>query len=300
MDLKDRIIGCILGGAIGDALGRPYEGRKPPIRIQRQSKLVESDDTQMTLATCEAIAESGGVYPEGIAAKLAAWFREGRIKGVGASTLKALRELSIGGHWALVGRKGEMGAGNGAAMRAAPLAFWIEPNHPAGRKLLRDVCRITHHNEEAYVGALAVVTAINRVQEGHWQENISLVGFVAERLPDSAVRDRIRLLAALDPETPIGQIAKQYGASGYVADSVPLALVGADRFRKLGFIGVLEQLISCGGDTDTVASIAGQVMGSLVGRSGLPEDVSTSLRNSDDILAIAEMFAGTVVMRRNA
>jgi ADP-ribosyl-[dinitrogen reductase] hydrolase len=127
MDLKDSIIGCILGGAIGDALGVPYEGSKPPIKIQRRTELIISDDTQLTLATCESISELGAVSPAAIAGRLAVWFKKGRIKGVGASTLKALQELSIGGHWALVGRKGEMGAGNGAAMRTAPLAFCIDP-----------------------------------------------------------------------------------------------------------------------------------------------------------------------------
>lgn len=51
-------------------------------------------------------------------------------------------------------------AGNGAAMRIAPLAFHVDPALAQDRQVIRDVCRITHHNDEAYVGALAIVGAV--------------------------------------------------------------------------------------------------------------------------------------------
>lgn len=51
MDKADEIIGCILGGAIGDCLGGPYEGQKVPVRIEHQREWRLSDDTQLTLAT---------------------------------------------------------------------------------------------------------------------------------------------------------------------------------------------------------------------------------------------------------
>jgi ADP-ribosylglycohydrolase len=58
--VRDQILGCILGGAIGDALGGPYEGKRPPIEISDNDEWRLSDDTQMTLATCEAISSCGG------------------------------------------------------------------------------------------------------------------------------------------------------------------------------------------------------------------------------------------------
>src|ERR1044071_6644137 len=115
----------------------------------------------MTLATCEAISEIGSIDPAAIADSLTSWFKRGRLVGLGASTYKALSELSQGGHWALVGRKGEMAAGNGAAMRIAPLAFYLDATKRDSRTLIHDVCRITHHNEEAYAGALAVLLAVH-------------------------------------------------------------------------------------------------------------------------------------------
>src|SRR5437762_6411094 len=153
IDLSDRARGCILAGTIGDAMGGPFEGKPGPLKFHDPSNWSISDDSQLTLATCESIAEVGAVRPDRIAVRFVDWFRDGRITGVGASTLKALRDLDAGAHWALAGAKGEMSAGNGAAMRIAPLAFYLNPAVAQHRQLLRDVCRISHHNEEAYVGA---------------------------------------------------------------------------------------------------------------------------------------------------
>ena len=113
-----RVVGCILGGAIGNALGGPYEGHSPPITFRLPTQWILSDDTQLTLATCEALSQDGGVSPERIASRFVSWYQQGKLSGLGASTLKALRDLSLGAHWAVAGRKGDMAAGNGAAMRA--------------------------------------------------------------------------------------------------------------------------------------------------------------------------------------
>jgi ADP-ribosyl-[dinitrogen reductase] hydrolase len=102
---EDRIAGCLVGGAIGDAMGLSFEGMPGPLQYVSPEYWRVSDDTQLTLATCEAIVRRRTVSAEVIAEEFAEWFRSGRINSVGASTLKALVELAAGGHWALVGRK---------------------------------------------------------------------------------------------------------------------------------------------------------------------------------------------------
>ena len=193
--MRDRILGCIIGGAIGDAFGWPYETLRPPIVISEADEWRLSDDTQLTLATCEAIAgRDGSVDPAAIAAAFARWHRARRVTGMGSNTLKALTELVAGGHWALVGGKGERAAGNGAAMRAAPLAFCLDPSDEAQRRTIRDVSRITHHHEEAYAGALAVVAAVRAAAVGLWDGSNDLLRLVVEVLPDWS---RIRFPGAL-------------------------------------------------------------------------------------------------------
>jgi ADP-ribosylglycohydrolase len=286
---RGQILGCILGGALGDAWGGPWEGNTGPITFQVPTRPSVSDDTQLTLATCEAIIEGGGVKPEILASHFAKWFAAGRISGIGASTLKAMRDLVAGVHWALAGSRGEYSAGNGAAMRIAPVAFLLDPARSDDRMVIRDVCRITHYSEEAYVGALAVVVAIRLILAGSWSRASSLLAQVAKFLPDSVVRDRIREFIPLN--IPPSQVAARFGASGWVVDSVPLALYCSQFVEEQPLSAVLTQAIEAGGDTDTIASIAGQIAGTATGFASDDARHFSRVVGADEIVRVAQRFA---------
>lgn len=137
--------------------------------------------------------------------------------------------------------------------------------------VIRDVCSITHRHDESFVAALAVVEAI-----WHFQANGSpseLLSQVAEKLPDTLVRDRILELAKSGTFS-ISEVAMKFGSSGYAVDSVPLALFAASKINSGNFHSILEQVVRVGGDTDTNASITGQVAGVAV---NIPNDCITSL-----------------------
>lgn len=150
-DRQDSILGCILGGTIGDAAASPFEGCPPcppGADLWQDGEWQITDDTQLTLATCQALCQ-GRVDPEAIAQSMLRWHRTRRLCRPGSSTLKALRDLAEGCPWSLAGRRGEYAAGNGAAIRIAPLAMALDPTTATatGRQTVRDVCRITHHHE---------------------------------------------------------------------------------------------------------------------------------------------------------
>lgn len=287
--LRERILGSLLGGALGDAWGTLYEGQKGPVQFVVPDRPFVSDDTQLTFATCESIINLGAVDPAHLAAHFLRWFTAGRVRGIGASTLKAFRDLQVGTHWALAGAKGEFAAGNGAAMRIAPLAFLLDPDVREDRAIIRDVCHITHRNDEAYVGALAVILAIRAVLSGEWSERRSFLQAVIEKLPDSAVRDRMEQLLPL--QISASEVAVRFGASGYVVDTVPLALYCAQNIVAQPFESILALAISCGGDTDTTASIAGQVAGTVVGVTSINPELVQRIEDSEEITAIANQFA---------
>ena len=282
----------ILGGAVGDGWGRPYEG-SPTRAFPLPLELVVTDDTQLTLATCEAIIESGRVDPASIALRFLVWFREGRLTGLGSSTTKALRDLAAGAHWALAGAKGDRAAGNGSAMRIAPLAFMLDPEDERSRQLLRDVSRITHHHDEAYSGALAVVTAVRLASTSGYQM-ARLLEDVSAVLPDSQVRDRVVKYATFGDDVQPADIGETWGSSGFVADSVPLALLAARAIARRNFAQVVGSAISAGGDTDTIGSIAGQIAGAAVGIAGLSDDLLDRLRDRAEIASVASEFARVV------
>ena len=234
----DQILGCIVGGAIGDAIGGAGE----------RSRLAISDDTQLTLATCEAMLVARPPTPEQVATTFVRWFLEGRLSGLGSSTLKALRDLSAGSHWALSGAVGERSAGNGAAMRAAPLAYALDPDDRGDRAVIRDICRITHRNDEAYIGALSVIRAI----QADRPPSLSSLAAIAMALPDSRVRDQLLSIAQMSEGAAIASVAERFGSSGFVAETVPLALFAACQMPTAGLEGIMAELVVVGGDMDTI------------------------------------------------
>lgn len=292
-NLVDRARGCIIGGVIGDAMGGPFEGQRGPLRFHEPAAWSISDDSQLTLATCESISACGTVSPEHIAQRFVEWYRARRISGIGASTLKALRDLDAGVHWALAGAKGERAAGNGAAMRIAPLAFQLDPEIAEQRQTIRDVCRITHHNEESYVGALAIVVAIRSLVFESSAPN-QLPACVLRSLPDSRVRDRLLELDQLPRDSIIAEVGSHFGTSGYVVDSVPLALYAASLSDHFPFDVLLQNVIEAGGDTDTIASMTGQIAGAWLGKSAISRKIIESLPHAEEIERVVDEFAATV------
>ncbi|CAL2084404.1 ADP-ribosylglycohydrolase family protein [Tenacibaculum sp. 190524A02b] len=278
MTKAERFEGCILAGAIGDAWGSGFENQfeyeddtfylvgNP--RVKKPSWGL-TDDTQLTLATIEAVVGNKKVVPESVADMFVTYYKQGKLKGIGASTLKSLQELSIGGHWSQVGRRGEYAAGNGAAMRIAPLAFT-----DCSYKEIRDVCLITHHNDEAYIGAKCIIVAIREILKGNWNGQTNLIDLIINQIPDTRVRDRLIEVSNIDSLDEIGKL----GNNGYVVNSVPLAIAAANKVLKIGMEEMYLQLIKIGGDTDTNCSMAGQIAGTLVGKKGIPDNLINKLK----------------------
>lgn len=279
----ERFLGCILAGAIGDAWGSGFENQtkqeEDTYYLVRNSLTKEppweiTDDTQLTLATIEAMTNHEEISPEIFAKYFLHYYREGKLRGLGASTLKALKELDFGGHWSQVGRRGEFAAGNGAAMRIAPLAFIENLSFYD----IRNICFITHHNDEAYIGAKCVIIAIREILRGRWNGESNLIELVIRQLPDTRVRDRLFEIKDIKQLSEIGK----KGNNGYVVNSVPLALAAANQVLEIGMDVMFSQLIEIGGDTDTNCSIAGQIAGTLLGSRGIPRLLIRKFRNTND------------------
>lgn len=278
LTLQERITGCLLAGALGDAVGAFFENQSAP-QFAIPSNLRVTDDTQLTIATCESIIASSTVDPESIAARMTEWYRDRRISGIGASTLKSLTELDAGGHWAMAGATGERSAGNGAAMRIAPLAFFLDPTTASDRTTIRDVCRITHRNDEPYLGALAILHSINRDKLDH-----ELVEYLIDQLPDSRVRDR--LIEIDTDKLTAAQLASRHAPSGYVVDSVPLSILCTIESNSI--MDSIKSIVEFGGDTDTIASMFGHILGAIRGASCVPME---TVEQIDEIKLISQTAA---------
>jgi len=134
VERRSKYRGALLGGTVGDALGRPAEGLPRHAVRRRHGELRNfvawrgwregplgtfTDDTQMTLCVADSLIAGGGALdPVDLAARFVEWLPVGR--GKGKATTEAVLRLSAGVAWDAAG---EPSAGNGAAMRVAPIGL---------------------------------------------------------------------------------------------------------------------------------------------------------------------------------
>ncbi len=167
-------------------------------------------------------------------------------------------------------------------MRAAPLAFCLNPIDDIQRRTIRDICRITHRNDEAYVGALALVYSIR-----HDRLDRSLILHLIEKLPDSRVRDRLLEIEA--ESLGLKELGERHLPTGYVVDSVPIAIVAATEAEDL--LVSIQQIVELGGDCDTTASMFGNIYGAIKGESALPMELVRQIDEFDLINQTVSDFA---------
>jgi ADP-ribosyl-[dinitrogen reductase] hydrolase len=266
----DKVKACLLVGALGDAFGSRFELSDIPAG---DDAWMFTDDTQLTCATCESILEKRKADPAHLAKAFEQWYKKQGLVGITASTLMAMVNLQGGATWSTCGDKGDHAAGNDAALRTAPLAFILDPLSTSQRKLLRDICRITNHNEEAYHGALAVLLAIRFAQNS----SQNFLPNVIRHLPDSPLRDRLIEVVAV-PGASIRDIARKFGNRSAAIESVPFALFAAMQADHLGLQATMNAIASSGGDTDTNCALAGQIIGVRLGLEAVPNDWMERLR----------------------
>lgn len=258
--LNHSLLNCLLAGCVGDAFASAAEGRA----VDRASFVPSwriTDDTQLTWATCVSMLDRPEVVQaRNIASTFNTWFTQGRFTGLGATTLGALRSLRAGAHWGLSGLDGQYHAGSGAAMRVAPLAFVLDMDDFDQRIRFKDIVRITHKNEEALAGAQAVLFAIQYLIQNPSPEPLALLHMVCAQIFDSQTRDNIQRLIDANV-TDYLTAAQMIGTSGFVAHAVPVALAGAQMGQNTNLRALWWDIVCQGGDTDTIASIAGQCVG---------------------------------------
>jgi len=176
--MRERYQGTLLGLASADALGGAVEFM-PRAALERDYpegvreiagggphglRIGETtDDTAMALAIARACGPNG-IDLDGVAANFLAWF-ESNPKDIGITTSRALSKLAGGVPWREIGTlmmdetPGKL-AGNGAVMRAAPVALRFRHDREMLRKVSIDTARMTHPDPMATWGAVALNQAI--------------------------------------------------------------------------------------------------------------------------------------------
>ncbi|MEO6807805.1 MAG: ADP-ribosylglycohydrolase family protein [Isosphaeraceae bacterium] len=220
----DRARGCLLGMAVGDALGAPLEGlssqqikahygqvvdyvdgarawKKKPYRWRLPG--LYSDDTQQALVLADCLLDHGRIDPDRLAEQYLALANPrgaylGAHRGIGRSFRQVLAELERG---VAPEHTGQDSAGIGAAMRIAPVAVYYADRPESLFEPVLAASLMTHRDCRSLAGALAVAHAIRRLAEGQPRDPSLVLWLAADVARDEdrlafEYADRVQSLAA--------------------------------------------------------------------------------------------------------
>lgn len=279
---QDKFRGCLLGLAVGDALGTTVEFALPgtfepladmvgggPFSLQPGQW---TDDTSMALCLADSLIERRGFDADDQMQRYQRWWRAGYLSSTGAcfdigNTVRAaiLRYEATGLPFA--GSTDPYTAGNGSLMRLAPVAMFYAVNPPEAVFYAGESSRTTH-------GAVSAVDAC-RYFAG------LLTGALAGCSQDELLGQVYEPYAGCWQQAPLDKAVERVAAgtfkerqppeirgSGYVVESLEAALWAfhlAGSFREGALLAA-----SLGNDADTTCAIYGQIAGAYFGLQGLP------------------------------
>jgi ADP-ribosylglycohydrolase len=288
----DKVKTTLLGGMLGDAYGNRFSNMDIPTKDEVWRF---TDATQLTIATCESLMETHHPQADHIALKFADYYRDGKIAGMTPSTLRSLILLSMGK------RKREDGPSMttdvsespGAAMRIAPLAFLLDPHEESDQTAIRSVCKITDEGDEAFAGALAVLLSIRLAQNARQ----NFIPQVIRLLPESRTRENLVEITR-NPDISLRRLLLQREQQNHAADSVPIALLAAQKSATAGIRTVWKELVSSARDGAILCSIAGQIAGAFLTENEFPTEWVERVRTHGEYQAfdgIARQFQDHVL-----
>lgn len=270
----DRALGCLLGLAVGDALGTPLEfscrdARAPltdmvgggPFRMRPGEW---TDDTSMALCLADSLIACGRLDQRDLMERFVRWWSKGenshngRCFDIGITTRRALHRFRETGD-PCAGSTDPNTAGNGSIMRLAPVALrWAhDPQQAIAAARGQSV---TTHGAPAAVEACAVLAEI-------------LAGAIATGDKEAALRPRAAdepSIAAVASGSWKGKERHEIRSSGYVVHTLEAALWCTHRSGMFSEAVLLAANLA--DDADTVAAVTGQIAGALWGKSAIPQD----------------------------
>ncbi|SOC50269.1 ADP-ribosyl-[dinitrogen reductase] hydrolase [Blastococcus aggregatus] len=287
MHRSHRVAGALVGSAVGDALGAPFEFGPPgqltarfpvPARGARTEMCGGgslgwapgefTDDTQMALLVATSLVDNAGPDLADVFARFTRW-ADANPPDIGNQTRAVLSsgrpwDVAAAEHFARSGHA----AGNGGLMRTTPAAIWFSR---AGTEATMDGARrisaLTHGDPSAGEGA-AILHELMRVA----LEGGDPLDAVEPALALVAEEHRDRWATVLDPAWTPADATESNGAVWPTLGQAMWALrTGRD------FAEVLRLVVDLGGDTDTVACVAGGLAGAVFGMGGIPSRWASAL-----------------------
>ena len=311
--MKDKIKGCFLGLAIGDALGVPVEFQKREhLKNNPVSSMIGygtwgmpagtfSDDTSMALCTAESLLQ--GYDLKKIADSFirfmnnAHWTASGVVFDIGRTTRIAIERV-IDGVDPITSGKSDYGSnGNGSLMRIIPASIYF---HKEDDKILyeriKEVSGITHRHFVSVFSCFIFSKLVAKVIQGD-QLLVAYQNTVRE-VKEFVAHEKIDLVGNPDFERVLeGNIHRlpedQLQSSGFVIDTLEASIWCL--LNTKSFDQAVLKAVNLGGDTDTTACVTGGVAGLYYGVNNIPGDWRSSVARNKDILQLASEFVSAII-----
>jgi ADP-ribosyl-[dinitrogen reductase] hydrolase len=288
----NRFQGCLLGLAVGDAVGTTVEF-SPPGSFPPVTDMVGggpfglpagawTDDTSMALCLAESLVERGGFDPVDQLQRYVRWWREGYWSStgtcfdIGNATAAALARFEATGE-PFPGDAARQAAGNGPLMKLAPVALAFAHDPDLAVRYAGESARTTHGAPEAVDATRHFAALLVEALHGAPRERL------LQRRDTPDLHPKVAAVAAgsfLDKRPP------QIRGGGYIVDALEAALWALASTD--GFEACILAAVNLGDDADTTAAIAGQLAGALYGVEGIPTRWRERVHRGDEILAFAE------------
>jgi ADP-ribosyl-[dinitrogen reductase] hydrolase len=278
---RDRVVGLLVGAAVGDALGAPFEfaprgtfsARLPDRRPDGEGDMIGggvfdwapgefTDDTQMGLALAASLIARDGYDPDELWGRWRTWSHSAR--DVGSATRSALAHHD----WrAVVHDDPERTAGNGSLMRAFPLAIaTLGVDDTAARAVTVHQSTLTHAHPAAAWGAWLGVAMMRGALLG--DDPLGTLASELDTLSRLDPRHAARFVTMLDPAWGPQDADRDGVGNGSVWGCLAQA-VWALRHHGSSQEAIAGA-VDLGQDTDTVACVVGAIAGARDGASAIP------------------------------
>lgn len=291
--MMNKVYEGIMGLIVGDALGVPFEFRErgtfkatgmTGYGTYNQPPGTWSDDSSMTLATLESMTRRGKIDPDDIMMNFRKWWLMGKftpwgeVFDVGNTTRKAIwRFHNEGTSPTLCGGDKITDNGNGSLMRILPLAFI-----PCDVTDIYRVSSLTHRHQISLKACEMYISIADHLLAGYGIRDAIREYIKYFRFPGEF--SRILILDMLRENEIL--------STGYVVDTLEAALwclINTDNYADC-----ILKAVNLGGDTDTIAAVAGGLAGIMYGiggEKGIPEDWVAQIVSKDVIKMLCDNFS---------
>lgn len=279
--MDDKKLGTLIGLAIGDAMGAPYEFMNKNVYIPTKEYAIGgchnvdlgeyTDDTSMALCLANSLIECKEFDAYNQMEKYSQWYKNGYMStrkycfDIGNATRKSIDDFIINNiAYSKITKNDE--SGNGSIMRLAPIPMYYD-NYEEMIKYAYLSSRVTHKSDESANSCVILATIIYNCYKFNDKDLV-----LSNYFDDFSLIEKAKASTDTVP-------------TGYCKDILEIAIRGFYNFDN--FIDGLMYVISLGEDTDTVGAVYGQIAGAYYGLSQIPNYYKQNLMNYNLIFYIA-------------